>query len=728
MNTYRYILSIDDASPQIVTPIVGDAQVFEFRKEPDQVFFRKSLSGDELIFCNNDYDIIDGADFGAKFTIDMFKLNEFDLYVSVFIGVFYKTDCNFDADAKQVVVQPTPQDAYKKVMEGMDREFNLIELAPPTIEIDHYKQPVFQLITVKDASDVGPVMTNVIGSISFEQEFLTPPVGGGDLLINYEFGTVGAVATITGEVGMNPDISGQYYLRTGIGGAIRTSDEKYIVKRIDPGGANDKLVVEEVASGAVVYQALPPGDGSLYDGWILTSLTTGHTAKYILRSVYGRYLTNEDEVLGVSTVDIPTNDIVSNPPGYTKCLPIGSGLNGYELSVDGEEVLVAYNGHQVDPTPYPKIPDTETFFAGEYLTRPDGYETGKLVPIDRGRWGQASFWFAYNATLEGVQETGSELKTQFNAYKLSDALNAVLTALDTNLTFDSDFFTNPANPIRDGLDATPIIIPKSNVIVGEYSQPAQRAPIKLSEIMNLYWGFYKCKWHIEGTKLMVEHIEYYQNGKSYDGPNVGADLTSLTEKKTGLPWAYKANTWEYDKSKIPGQLRFSWMDKVSLPFDGYPIDVLNNYAEQGDVEDIDITLFTSDIDYIQLAPDNVSKEGFFFGEAVIVGGRFVIPFVTINVGGTGSYKVQNGYASLFYAHDKYHRHSLPGSDVRLNLEAITAISQKRIRIQKIELPGGIIDDDSVMTLITTNLGSGLLRSLKDNTNGSGASVEIEHDI
>lgn len=734
MKTYRYILSLNDASPSIAYPIREDDQAYDYAKENEQVFFRKKLTGPSLIFCNDDFDIINNAAFTTKFNIEIFILNEFGLYVSDFIGVFYKTDCDFDSDRKQVTVQPDPVDNYKKVIEGMDREFNLIDLAPPTVELDYVLQPLFQVYRQGSG-----VITNILSGNFFEQDIINTPTGATQLITDYFFGYLGSHGVVLGDE-LDPDVSGEYVDEFGViisssaQGWIR-KDGVYRVRFENIADPDSDMIIERVSDNLELYRGTRT-DGQDYDTVNFVSLTTGDEARFIYRAWWGRFLTNQETIGVTPTSDIPESDIISSPAAYSKVIGIGSiGASGtYGTSYAG--VIIASSDHSESADRWGKAASDADFFAGEYFNRPEGAGTGAIYPLDRGDWQQASFWWQYDSVLRDFQESGAETRTQYNAYKLVDVIQSVLTALDTGLTFDettdcSQFFFDPANPIRTEA-ITAVIVPKSNIIVGEYGTPAKRAPIRLSYLLALLWGAYKCKWHINGTDFVVENAEYYHKGTSYSASVIGADLTLLTEAKTGKAWSYKTNKWKYDKSQIPGQIRITWMENTSEVFDGFPIDIRSAFADQGNIEEITIPFFTSDIDYIQLAPDNVSKDGFFFGEAETVAGRLTLPFVTLDLGNVGEYKVQNGYASMVYLQDQYHKYVLPAEDVTINMEDTTAESVKRTKLQEFKsdeaLPSNVLTEDTLMQLVTTNLGTGQVRSYTDKTNGGGSELVIEHNI
>ena len=51
-------------------------------------------------------------------------------YNQYYKAKFMKTDCTFNDDDKLVTVQPETIDQYNDVLAGLEKEYNLIELAP----------------------------------------------------------------------------------------------------------------------------------------------------------------------------------------------------------------------------------------------------------------------------------------------------------------------------------------------------------------------------------------------------------------------------------------------------------------------------------------------------------------------------------------------------------------------------------------------------------------------
>ena len=262
------------------------------------------------------------------------------------------------------------------------------------------------------------------------------------------------------------------------------------------------------------------------------------------------------------------------------------------------------------------------------------------------------------------------------------------------------------------------------MVVGDYDQPAQKAPIKLSEVFALLWYFHKCKWYIDDSnRLRIEHIHFFKNGLSYDSQQIGANLTTQLEPKTGKAWGYWQNKYKFDKSKLPERFEFSWMDDTSVPFDGFPIDIRSLFVEKGNIENWTIGRFTSDVDFIQSNPAEISKEGFVFFEATESSGTYSLPFVELTVGDE-TFKVQNGYAAFMHAHPQYHKYALPATDITINEEDTTATTTIRTKQQEVEFAS--VEPDP-MQLITTGLGTGEIEGMEITLSNGTIKIQVAHD-
>ena len=122
---------------------------------------------------------------------------------------------------------------------------------------------------------------------------------------------------------------------------------------------------------------------------------------------------------------------------------------------------------------------------------------------------------------------------------------------------------------------------------------------------------YKCYWSIENNKFKIEHIQFFRNGMSYsNNQNVAIDLTRVENIRNGKKWGFNTSEYSYDKVDMAQRYQFEWMDTVTTPFQGLPIEVMCKYVTEGKIEEINIANFTSDIDFMLLNPSEMSQDGF----------------------------------------------------------------------------------------------------------------------
>lgn len=750
---FRFRLKIGSAPYVDSSPRWNDETTFVTEGQEGEMFFRKKLDV-KLTYQREDFDAIYAADFDTEFRA-LLQQQVNGVWTSLWVGKFWYTDIEFDVDNRTCTVSPETFDLYEELFGGLEKEFDLIALEPPTVTVQMLKQAVIQ-VYLPGSSFVANFTNDGIFYETPCTPFNTTPApfetgttDNHDNLIEHGFGMgTGyndpsdglfnwARVVIPGS-GLTPDVSGVYYFqfyfpdgRPGLTSITGTSlireDGVYSMVTVNPGGPGQaiKYAIKRVSDGVTVYESeqypTPPfspfGQAPhTTPNATFTSLTNPSSkVQAYLFMPYVRLLTSKEEVDGQPTIELTDDD------------PIPHGTFTHALPVDTLNFMYS-QGSSASPTRWGKFSGDALHFAFQYFAKPSSTET--LMPVAGTTWTGASAWFYLDDELRTLQQNGSELLTIQDAYKLSDCIDVLLDEIQplvahTDGTTYSQFLYATSNAIR-GTRKVPIIIPKSNVVVGNYDQPAKKAPIRLSEIMQLLRFFHNCYWHVSEGSLIVEHEDYYHNGKSYSTPNVGTDLTEGIEPKTELAWAYRTNKFKFDKQNMPERIETGWMDKGSQQFDGYPIQALSAYAQKGNIEQRVISKFTSDVDFIHVAANDIAKEGFVFLECEEGELYYTVPFVTFVISADETYTMQNGYASLIYAHNQYHKHNLSAESVTLNKSAITATTVKRSKIQEITF--ATESEIDPYELIETNLGVGRLRRMERQITGNTVKAVILHDI
>lgn len=607
------VSSYSDYVTPIAYPVYNNDLAKDFEKESNQEFFRAKLSG-KLTFQSLDYDFIVAQPFDFQFVLEIFiSYNAGQSWTSYWRGTFWKTDCEFDNDAKTVVVQPTVLDQYNDVLAGMDKEYNLIELAPEIVPVKADKRPMIQ-VYVPGQSVIGCFLSNMWWEQECEpvEETELVTIDGNDyqaLEYKYHFAknATGRIVDVSGAT--SPELPGAFVLRnppesvyfsidngTYTFWAYRneddpnnTFDEWYITRNSD----NVDLWYGRKATSdpsVIPYDViLHPVDGTG---------ATGDVAIYVHDlNIYARYVLDVMDFRGQNTYSLPTDDLVENNRNYHRAI-------GYSVSD------VIYFSARLTSTPT----QWGIYQPGQYYQQPYLYGRPELFPVSRNAWGAVSIWFTSSATDRLFEESGRAPYTLKDAYPLASVISVLLAKIAPNITHDAttDYsqFLYGTNLI--GITQTLLITPKSNLVTAGYDQPAQKAPITLKNVLDMLRDCFRCYWFIdEQNRFRVEHIQYFRNGGSYSGtPVVGIDLTTQRVPRNGKVWSFAKDQFNFDKPAMAARYQFGWMDDVTQLFDGFPIDIVSKYVNPENIEQINVSRFTSDVDYILLNPGAVSKDGF----------------------------------------------------------------------------------------------------------------------
>jgi hypothetical protein len=256
-----------------------------------------------------------------------------------------------------------------------------------------------------------------------------------------------------------------------------------------------------------------------------------------------------------------------------------------------------------------------------------------------------------------------------------------------------------------------------------------KAPITLATVFDLLKKAFGCYWWIDDQmKLHVEHISYFKNGGTYTGTHqIGVDLTTLLEPTNKKPWSFGTNSYQFDKIEMPARYQYSWMDDGTEIFDGNAVDIVNDFVQTDKVEDINIGNFSSDIDYMQIAPENISKDGFALLMAIEnERGEMYVQFTQLY-----HYRmmyVQNYYASLEYLILNYLVSDLPSWEYKYGdiTYPYLAYGIQRGKKQTVQIPLGDTIPD-MMKLVRTGLGDGQIEKMSINLSSRVAKTTLKYD-
>lgn len=598
-----------------VFPIYGDNLAKDYEKESGQEFFRAKMSGD-LTFQSADYAFITAQEFDEQFLLEIFiSYDAGGTWATYWRGTFWKTDCKFDDDAKTVVVKPSVLDQYNEVLAGLDKEFNLIDLAPEIVPVKADKRPMIQ-VYVPGQSVIGCFLAGMWWEQECEpesDEFVLSQTGDGKL--NFALNKSLLVGNISGTfTPALPDIfTGEFrggkFNPAQLGSQTFTNGDFSLVYTLTQ-NAEDMTVSWEIirvstSTALFRYQTLIPDIGQVprLPQTLSLSAVPGSGASGTVNlfahdmPVYSRYICDTNSIGGANTYEIGANDIVPDNRNYRRV-----------IAYDFPDTIYFSDRLSNSPTQW------GLYQPGKYYQIPYVYWFPELFPVARNAWGRVSVWFTFSAVDWLVEQSGREPFTIRHAYPLYSVISVLLGQIAPGITHGNNTsyseFLYGQNLL--GITQTLLVTPKSNIISAGYDQPAQKAPITLRAVLDMLRDCFRCYWFVDDAgRFRIEHIEYFRNGGSYsDTPEVGVDLTTETVPRTGKQWAYARNQYEYEKPDMAARYQFGWADNVTELFTGHPINILSRYVNPENIQQINVALFNSDIDYILLNPEAISKDGF----------------------------------------------------------------------------------------------------------------------
>lgn len=620
---YKFQLSAGQDTRQAF-PVYKDDLAIEYALEQNQEFYRGKLSG-KLTFQRDDYAFIRAKSFDTQFDVVIsISYDGGQTWAVYWSGQFWKTDCQFNEDDETAIVTPNVNDRYNAVLAGMEKEYNLIDLAPVIQPVKLDKRPMIQ-VYVPGQTVVGCFLSGMW----WEQE--CDAVDNQSTLQNdFHFYPTKSVRVVEVTQQGNPVIPEIYYGEPYSGtGTTDYTNGAYMFRRAyygGSGGAAEYFYIVRVSDGQLMWfvsfvnQAPRTYPIELTLNPVEGSGATGTVKIYIHDIVvFARYITDVPEYTGLNLFPIPDDDIVENNRNYHYC-------TGYDFpdTIFFSSLLVT------TPTKW------GIFQPGQYYYNPADIPSlglGEAFPVARAGWGRISIWFVFSLIDSYVEEQFRQQYTLKDAFPLWSVISVLLAKIASGITHagttDYSRFLYDTNPLTY-IDQRLLITPKSNLIASGYDQPAQKATITLKRVTDMLRDCFRCYWFVdENNRFRVEHISYFMNGGAYPGtpnyPVVGMDLTTLKVTRNGKPWSYVRNQYQFDKPEMASRYQFGWMDDVTELFDGFPIDIISKYVNPDNIEQIDVSQFTSDVDYILLNPGEISKDGF-----VLLGAKQYVKRLTAN--------------------------------------------------------------------------------------------------
>ena len=725
---YKFLIrkGSQSATATEIHPVWKDDLSLEYQKESQQQFFRANLSG-SIDLQRDDYTYVMSEAFGTVFYLEIQISDNGASWSHYWWGKFTLTDCKVNVDDHILTVKPEVVDQYTDIMAGMEKEFDLIKLAPVIDQVRIHKRPCIQIF-----NRASETVTCICGNLSWEQDASLPSEDIAQFLVDHcHFFPISSPVEIripSPPVGYETAFSTPFTGQLSPQGAILTNQANtfYIEYWVTPliiGGYVHGLNVISRAQGdtrwkweeVVPYEVSPLP--TVIKFVTQTSQTVDMEGITTDMGLYSRVVLNTTTYDGQDTLRIYPDDVLAYNRNYR-----------YALQYDARDLIVNSSNTQVSPTEYGKRESD-----GEYYLPPNTpYD--KYIPIGKNLWGSESVWIQKTSDYKEIEEYGTYTFDLKDAFPLWSCISVILGEIAPSITFAgnqnySEFLYSGFDPIQ-GRDNTLYLTPKSNITNGEYQTPAQTAPVTLKDILTMLKNVFKCYWFIDtNNRLRIEHISWFMNGGSYYyQPSVGINLNTMVNKRNGKSWAYGLNSYEYEKPDMPERYQFGWMDDVTLEFKGQPIEVLSSFVQQGKVEEINIANFTSDMDYMMLNPGAISPDGFALLNVLTDpdDGTLYVPVVTFYTG-TYNWRAQNGWLSFHALQWAYWKFDMPAYS--LNIEGdpyARASSVQKGKKQQVTIPLGLTDPN-LMQLVATGLGNGQIQQVSIRLTSRMAKTQLRYD-
>lgn len=701
----------------------------KYTKENGQEFFRPSIEGKIKVF-SSDYELINSFNIEDSLTFVITKYNNSsNSWLEYYKGVFSKTDCKFDHEKKSCELKTTAIDQYTNILNKYEDKYDLIKLTPEITRVSLHKRSLMQ-VYIRGANSI----TNLFGGIYWESDINEAIDNFNELTSHYHFAYITSGNEFYISDSSTAEVNGVYAGTKGTwhntSGYTCYADE---ISEPIAGIRTYKIKIKRNSDNAVVYQAgSATNSRENYDISISQEIElvnpNNSSDKCTIKSpfvydVFQRLLCDVDSVADSEgtkdTYDLPADDFVTDNRNYKKCIGLVGGI------------FICTAETTDKPTRY-GINDYGKYFTSNFVP----VETGisRLLPLSRNSWANASLWYSYNWYYRLFE---IRLRKQYmlrDCYSIASAIKALLKQIDPSIKHEansdySKFLYDTSTPIS--MDRFYIFITqKTNVLKGNYDQAAQKAEISFKSLMDMLSKCFRCYWYIEDNKLKIEHISFFMNGGSYsEVPSTQLDFTVLKDQFNKRRVSYFQSEIEYDKTELSRRYEFSWMDDVTSLFSGVSIDVNSNYVQQDKTEEISVSDFSSDIDYMLFNPNGFSSDGFALMCAIKNGSSYELPIISATLidedGNSYDITAQNWYASWIYLL-RFYMYDMPAWSISNDVaQDLYVQGIKKCVKHTIELP--IEKELDVLKLIKTNIGNGKIGDISVNMNTNQAKIQLMYE-
>ena len=741
---------------QLVHPSYKMTQARLWTQEAGQAFYRPSLT-DPFTILSPDYEIIKNQDTEHEFSFLCQELTSTSpiTWTDFFKGYFTKHDIEeFDEDHKLIRLKPLPDDDYRKLLDGLEKEFNIIDLGIEKSIIKYERFPVLQFYFEGFNSSR---VWNYSGSSFWESDTSERYIqtsrqqlvdsGFHPWFFNGEDQSLRKRFINVYGTGLTTDVTGLYEIETYPGSPNDPEDPNggnTLVNWRRTDGAFRLSASLSPTTGQEVNWQLKTSDNTQFLFWNSTAPASsgqedpsgnilkmfgddtnapGEVIQLESYKIMYRRITNNVEVLPAAVEKIPEDNLIESF-GRTHFV-----INS-TVAIDDATIILSRT-HSVSVNIFGKVVEPAIQYIGMYYRKPTS--PSDYIPSVKSLWNDTAIWILISPLLKAGLGVFNETIILKDAYRLDRVINALAKAIDPVLvhgqsTLFSDFLYNVSNPMTGFAQGSYYLTAKGNIIKPDYDKAATKVIVKLKDLLRaLNLMFYGLQYDIRdfsGAKwVRLEHEYFYDRGKSYSSDLIGADLTSIVEPHTMKPWDFNAKKWSSEKPDIPGYIKRTWPDDVSDFFNGTEIEVLSKYAEKEQRDEEPIPLITTDLDYISANTTGVSQTGLVMLEVVVATAK-VVEIEYYNAAIQVTQIFQNGSLAMPVLQERFGRYQLPAKNVKMNGSVTTALSVTRTRKQNLRLKVNQYLD--VGKLILTSLGKGRIQSLREVMRTGENQITVKH--
>ena len=651
-------------------------------------------------------------------------------------GVFWKTDCEFDADDKTCTVQPDPYDYYKAVLDGYEKEYDLVKLAPATFPIGMTRRNILQIYAMSNG--VGDkVVTNVLGGTTWEQDIAVSytevtnsklindwhfskqkeqrgySISGGQYGGFYE-GDTQIILTTSKSQFVNSNYILNLWLESGNYGLYLCS------------GLSASIAPSVIMDGTLHREYIGPMQNVFPPDYVTLGTDTTFTATIATSVIYARLLCGE-RIDGyersqcgerIDGYERSQEDIVEFNLNYLSAYP--NIAHAYNAQYTAYEFVIS-TAVQNSPTPYGKNS------AGKYFVRPTAYLGSEYIPFAKSTWSPFSTWIW---AAEAIEDQDSDAYTLNDAYTIESAINILLGQITgdsgkpVTFTIADSLFLNGDSPLRSGRKL--FISQLSNVKKTYYQNAAQTGKITLRQILDMLRDCFHCYWHIDSNGAMhIEHVSWYMKGGTYstDSRTPAADLTQMVHPRNFKTWDYGQNTYGFEKVSLPERIEFSFASSQTEPFNGLPIQYQSGYVKKGQIEKVSVSNFYSDVDWLISGASGTGDDGWVVMDVLDSSGTYTSAVLSMDMS-WGKYRLQNGYMSFSFLETTFFGYDMSAPDaVYQGNYPMTSDGTVRGRTQRVVFPQSTPLAD--FALVKTGVGIGEIENIEYKLKPGSAEADLK---